>query len=213
MRHAVRERCSLARVRLSFGLRTLLIFVALLSLPLGIWSIQRECRFRAARHHYAALKAGYSAVRIQKPDSDEWNQHWRTYAKWPSPLRMDRAAIESALPLWRRSVRQAQLREHYLEAAHRPWMMFCPFPAEFPILEPPNEDRLLAEWWQSQFAEHVKNHGLNESWGTSVNAPMIERQCTIMNGAPGCFNDFFQLREIMPVEDGWQDEEERLAER
>lgn len=124
----VRDRRSMMRLRFTFRLRTLLVLVTLLSLLLGAWAAYRNVRLLAAQHHYSALAAGYRAVRIQKPESDEWNSLWRRNWKWPSPLRMDREAIEAALPLWRSSVRHAQLRDHYLRVIQRPWLLLRPCP-------------------------------------------------------------------------------------
>jgi len=192
-------------LRFSFRLRTLFVLVTILSLALAIWSRYRQLRLLAANEHYAALQSGYSAVRLQKPDTNEWNSYWKQHWKWLSPLQMDRKAIEAALPLWQSSLRHAQLRDHYLAATRRPWLLLW-LPNEAPPPRLPTDDRLLAEWWETQFGQHVRDNMLSEAWGTSANTSMLNRQCDILNGVDYSsdlhFNAFLRLREIMPVDDG-----------
>jgi hypothetical protein len=193
------------RLRLSFRLRTLFVLVTLAALALAGYSRYRHLPLLAAQEHYAALRAGYIAVRIQKPDTPEWNAHWREYAKWLKPLSMDRQSIEAALPEWQESLRHAQLRDHYLNVLHRPWLILWPSPRPWSLPPLPTDDTQLAAWWEAQLAQHVKDNMLDGPWGTSYNSAMLNRQCDILNGARGfegapTFNTFLRLYNIMPMD-------------
>jgi hypothetical protein len=193
------------RLRLSYGLRTLFVFVTLLSLALAGYSRYRQLPLLAAQEHYAALRAGYSAVRIQKPATHEWNAYWRQYAKWQTPLSMDRQSIEAAWPEWQKSLRQAQLRDHHLNTLRRPWLILWLAPRPRPLSPLPTDDTQLAAWWEAQLAQHVKDNMLDGAWGTSYNTAMLNRQCDILNGARGfegapTFNTFLRLYNIMPLD-------------
>lgn len=87
--------------------------------------------------------------------------------------------------------------------------MFWPLlPRQNHLLSLPADDQQLADWWEANFAQHVKNHGLDCAWGSydSERRNVDERQLEILNGVDYSsdlhFNAFLRLREIMPVDDG-----------
>jgi hypothetical protein len=195
----------MARLRLSFRLRTIFVLVTLLAIAFTGYSRYRQLPLLAAQEHYAALRAGYLAVRIQKPNTPEWNAYWREYASWVTPLAMDRQSIEAALPDWQKSLRHAQLRDRYLKAQQRPWLVFWPLPKPPRLPQLPADDAQLAAWWEAQLAQHVKDNMLDGPWGTSYNTAMLNRQCDILKGAYGIegapdFNTFLRLYNIMPLD-------------
>ena len=165
-------------------------------------------RYLAARNHYDTVRYGYLAVRAQRPADREWDVSWRDSWKWPSDLKMDRQSVWAALPLWEQSIRHAQLRDHYSNISSNPLLMFLSPPAQSKLLGMPLEDANIATWWAEKISPHVAYNGLSESWGTSNNTEMLERQCRFMDDSLDL--PWYELRELMPVEDGWDDELEHI---
>ena len=200
--------------RWQFRLRTLFLLITIVALGLSAWTWHRQVQILAQEHHYASLAAGYTAASIQKPNDKQWIVGWRTLWEWPSSLQMERGAMEQAFPYWEESVRHAKLRDHYLKVRERPWMMLCPAADTVQLAPPPNNDQQLSDWWDAQISPHIAASNLNRAWGSyPPDSSVADREIAILNIAPASFNRFLHLRDIMPVEDGWNDDAELTGER
>jgi hypothetical protein len=139
----------------SYSLRTLLLFVTLVAIALGLY-VRRQSLLRlASEHHYQALDYGYQAAAIQRPVDPEWE--W----KFPSELRLDRATLVEVAPLWQHSRYCAELRDYYLAAARRPWLPpGSPPPVPQPVAIPSPLAMQVATtpeaWWQATFGAYVE---------------------------------------------------------
>ncbi len=204
----------MSKLRRSFSLRSLLIVVALVALYLGYWRRSQDLRNQAAEYHLEALKSGYLAVRMQKPQSVDWEHGWRNRWIWPSPLAMDRNSVLNALPLWQQSIESDRKSQICLYASNRPWL-FWSSPVTTSQLKPlPTDDDEIGSWWDTEIATHVETLGLNQAYafGVGSNPSHVVRDCVFQNGADQSIRrkfDWCEIRSIMPVEDGYNDKAEQ----
>jgi hypothetical protein len=202
----------MSKLRLSFSLRSLLIVVGIAAVFLGYWRRSQELRNLAAQYHVEAVRNGYVAVRGQKPQSAAWERGWRQTWTWPSPLAMDRTSVSNTVPLWQQSIDNARKSEYCLYASTRPWLFWSSPVAESRLPPLPSDDDDLVLWWATAIGPHVEALGLNQAfgWSSSPDHSHLERDCVFQNGAdPDVRTRLWRdIREIMPVEDGVNDEAE-----
>lgn len=106
---------------------------------LCLGSLQRSqyLHNQAALYHLEALKSGYLAVRVQRPQDAFWEQGWRKTWTWPSPLALDRTTVSKAWPLWQQSIENARKSQICFDASRMPWRFWTSSSAEF-ALQPPH---------------------------------------------------------------------------
>jgi hypothetical protein len=176
-----------------FRLRTLFILLAIVAIGLSIRGWFGRIQLLAQQHHYLSLEAGYTAVRIQFPDAKNWSTGW---TMWPQP--MDRKALVEALPYWEKSLRHAQLADHYRHVSERPWIVFCAAPERDVLAPLPDHDSQLSLWWDTRLSAHVQRTGLNCSWGNYWESAVSDRNLAFLNIDSRAFNQFLQLHDIWP---------------
>jgi hypothetical protein len=184
-------------VKPTFRLRTILIATAMIAIGLGLWTMRRDAKRLAAKHHYAAMNAGYRAVRVHAPNDPSWIAQWRTTHSLPPGLRNDLDSINAAAPLWRKSIHHRFLSDYYLQVANRPWYMLFPEP-EPPLLSVPRETERTEIWWSQTIDPYITNNGLNHPYGYGERT-VLEHHAYIQNGAIDLQIPWGQLRAIMPV--------------
>ena len=112
--------------------------------------------------------------------------------------------MEQALPYWEKSIRHAQLADHYMQVSKRPWIVLFPAPQSDPLPPLPNDDQLLWLWWDTHLAAHVQRTGLNCLWGSYWDSAVNERNLAFLNIDSSAFNGFLRLYDIWPGAEAWQ---------
>ncbi|WP_442511295.1 hypothetical protein SH528x_002965 [Novipirellula sp. SH528] len=184
-------------VKPTFRLRTMLIAIAMIAIGLGFWTMRRDAKRLAAKHHYASMDAGYRAVRVHAPFDPSWMTQWRSTHSLPPGLRIDRDCINAAAPLWQESFGHRLLADYYLQVANRPWRMMFPEPKPS-VLTFPTETDDIAIWWSQTIDPYIERNGLDHPYGYGE-WTVLEHHAYIQNGAIDLQLPWGKLRAIMPV--------------
>ena len=158
----------------TFRLRTLLLIVAIACVGLSVRQRIRQYHLLAQEHHYLALKAGYSAMELQKSS-------------------FDRSSLEAVYTPWEQSVHHSRLADYYMRVTNEPWIIVLPVPAFVSLPALPDSDADLLAWWQDNVANHVHYNGLDCDWGTYKDDAVMKRHLAILNVRPSSFNRFLAL--------------------
>jgi len=176
----------------------MLMTVALFAIGIGLWTMRRDAKRLAAKHHYASMDAGYRAIRVQSPNDPAWIANWRSSHNLPEGLRVDRASLDAAISLWEESHHHEFLTDYYLRVANQPWRMFCPEPEQPTAISIPTDDSQIAIWWSQTIVPYIEENGLDHPYLYGEYA-VLERQAYIHNGAIDLQIPWHELRNIMPV--------------
>ena len=165
----------LEKLKMRFSIRTLLLGVLFISLPLALWVRSTRLRELAAEHHLKAMENGYQAAKIHCPEPRPWD--WKFLSL---PL-TDPDTLAQAVPRWRALMQHEEMRDIYLNALRKPWM---PLPSKRlnqiyaqqsanlesnpsalwkDVIKPYiDEKRYMKKYSPVQFYPGEKNHALSE---------------------------------------------------
>jgi hypothetical protein len=182
-----------------YRLRTLLIVIALLAVSLSIWRRIQDCKGLAQEHHYASLRAGYTAINMQGLIYERVGAYTSPKTQGSS---FDRATMTTVYPYWDDSIRHSQLADHYIQVTKKPWIAILPPPTVRSPPPLPADDADLLAWWEKHVANHVAYNGLDCSWGSYWDNAVNDRNLALLNARLGSFNRFLALTHPELFEDG-----------
>jgi hypothetical protein len=110
--------------RAVFSLRTLLLGIALLAIPLSIIARISHLRTAAARHHFLALDYGYRAANAQIPANT------RLINRPPPTIKADLQTLSLVNADWQMCIYHSATRDVYLNASETWWRPLPNLPDE-----------------------------------------------------------------------------------
>jgi hypothetical protein len=186
-----------------YRLRTLLIAITLLAVSLSVWRRIHDCRRFAHEHHYASLRAGYTAIKMQGLALEHHASLRGDYtAIKVQGSSFDRATMTTVYPYWEDSIRHSQLADHYMQVTKKPWIIFLPPPTVSSPPPLPAEDAALRAWWEKYVANYVAYNGLDCNWGSYFDEAVSDRNIALLNVHPDSFNRFLALTNPELFEEG-----------
>jgi hypothetical protein len=160
------------KLRLRFGLRTLIAALMVAALLLAMWGQSLRYQKLAAFHHIVALNAGYQAADMLRETDRELA--WSSIKDGELPIKWDDTTLRFAAPVWRDCISHSRMRDQYLHAMRRPWLIVR--------VEPPRPASAYPAPMSSQAFQQVFQSFL-EANEYFFNVPMsfdVQRDATVL---------------------------------